>query len=111
MAAGRIQAGMNEFPQSQTVPTKLDSTRGQLRRYGEKNWCSVAVGCGPLPRTQKKHAVVVVALKKAGVIEYSEHISLQKSPLALHAWIPPRNMISGSGHLKEANLNHRREKI
>ena len=80
----------------------------------KKNWCSVAVGCGPLPRTQNKHGVVVVALKKARVIEYSEHISLhkvlQKSPLALNAWIPPRNMISGSGHLGEANMNHRRRK-
>lgn len=111
MAAGRIQEGMNEFPQSQTVPTKPNSTRGQLRRYDERNWCSVAVGCSPLPRTQNKHGIVV-ALKKAGAIEYSEHISLhnvlQKSHLELHALKPPKNMIGGSGHIKEANMKHRR---
>ena len=50
--------------------------RNQIRRGGnsgdmaKKNWCSVAVGCGPLPRTQNKHGVVV-GLKKARVIEYS----------------------------------------
>lgn len=107
MVAGRIQARMDEFSQSQTVPTKPDFARAQLRLCDERNWCSVAVGCVPLPRTHNKHGGVV-ALKKAGAIEYSEHICLQKSHLALHAWSPAKIMIRGSGHVKEVNLNHRR---
>lgn len=113
MVAGRIQAGMDEFSESQTVSTKPDFARAHLRLYGQKNWCSVAVGCGPLPRTQNKHGVVV-ALKKAGAIEYSEHICLHEvlqknSPcIALHAWSPAKIMIRGCGQVKEVNLNHRR---